>query len=294
MFSELKVQEIFGQSSSVPLNYVERETVDGVFRRSLTNNKLIVLHGNSKQGKSSLLKHSLEKDSYVIVYCNNKWDIGRLNAQILRRAGFEINTSTYKTIDGKTKVLASFKSSKKNIPQEYDVSEQAKQTFQSLELDPYDPNDIIDALKLVGFNKYIILEDFQYLLETTKKDFSIELKMLHETSNLTFIIAGVWEEEKKIEEFNPNLTGRVCSINTNIWSEDELMRVIIRGEKLLNIRMDNRIREEILNWCVNDVFNLQEMCLEVCLRNNITEAQEFLVELTNDIDVFELTTNWNE
>lgn len=294
MFSELKVQEIFGQSRSVPLNYVERETVDEVFRSSLTGNKLIVLHGNSKQGKSSLLKHNLEKDSYVIVYCNNKWDIGRLNAQILRRAGFEINTSTYKTIDGKTKVLASFKSSKKNIPQEYDVSEQAKETFQSLELDPYDPNDIIDALKLVGFNKYIILEDFQYLLETTKKDFSIELKMLHETSNLTFIIAGVWEEEKKIEEFNPNLTGRVCSINTNIWSEDELMRVIIRGEKLLNIRMDNRIREEILNWCVNDVFNLQEMCLEVCLRNNITEAQEFLVELTNDIDVFELTTNWNE
>lgn len=294
MFSELKVQEIFGQSRNVPLNYVERETVDGVFRNSLTSNKQIVLYGHSKQGKSSLLKHNLEQDSYVIVYCNNKWDIGRLNAQILRRAGFELNTSTYKTIDGKTKVLASFKSSKKNIPKEYGVSEKAKETFQSLELDPYDPNDIIDALKLVGFNKYIILEDFQYLLEETKKDFSIELKMFHETSNLTFIIAGVWEEEKKIEEFNPDLIGRVCSISTNVWSEDELMRVILRGEKLLNIRMGNKIRVDILNWCVNDVFNLQEICLEVCLRNNITETQELLVEITNDIDVFELTTNWDE
>lgn len=291
MVSQLKVQDVFGQSRGVPMNYVERESVDDLFREALSSNRQVVLYGNSKQGKSSIRRHNLDSDDYIVIHCNNKWDIGRLNAQILRASGFELNTSTYKTIDGKTKVLAAFKSHTKT---ENSSDPLAKETFHSLELDPYDPNDIINALKLIGFNKYIVLEDFQYLLDETKTDFSIGLKTFHEHSGFTFIIVGTWNEEHKLEEFNKDLSGRIYYINTDSWTQDELHRVIIRGEKLLNISIDNSLKQDILNWSINDVFKLQEICLQVCLKNGITKAQELPIELSNDVDVFELTTNWNE
>lgn len=291
MLTELKVQEVFGQSRSAPLNYVERETVDDIFKTDLPNNKHIVLFGSSKRGKSSLYQHNLEQGSYVVIHCNNKWDIGRLNAQILRRSGFELNTSTYKTIDGKTKVLASYKSYDKSPIQNKDPFERRREKIQSLELDPYDPNDVIDALKLVGFDKYIILEDFHYLLDSTKEDFCVELKTFHETSAITFIIAGTWEEESKLEDFNPDLVGRISSINVNVWARDELRRVIIRGEKLLNISLNDNVKDDILNWSNDNVFRLQEICLELCQKNGINEAQEIRTDVECNIEVMDLKSS---
>lgn len=291
MLTELKVQEVFGQSRSVPLNYVERKEVDEVFLTKLSTNRHIVLCGSSKLGKSSMYKFNLEENSYEVIHCSNNWDIGRLNAQILRHAGFELNTSTYKTIDGKTKVLASYKCSEQTALSSNDSLGKEIEKFQSLELDPYDPNDIIDALKLIGYNKYIVLEDFHYLQEPTKENFCIQLKTFHETSSITFIIAGTWDEENKLEEFNPDLIGRLCSINVSEWERDELMRVIIRGEKLLNINLSEEVKEDILNWSNDSVFKLQEICLELCLRNGIRSAQEITVNVGRDIEVMDLKLN---
>lgn len=288
VLTELKVQEVFGQSRSIPLNYVERKTVDDLFLAKLLTNKHIVLYGSSKLGKSSMYRFNLEQDRYEVIHCSNNWDIGRLNAQILRHTGFELNTSTYKTIDGKTKVLASYKSSEQKVSQPKESLGREMEKFQSIELDPYDPNDIIDALKLTGFNKYIILEDFHYLQESTKENFCIQLKTFHETSSITFIIAGTWNDENKLEEFNPDLLGRLTSINVSKWSRDELLRVIIRGEKLLNISLNDETKAEILNWCNDDVFRLQEICLEFCLRNGIRYAQEITTDLGYNIEVADL------
>lgn len=106
--------------------------------------------------------------------------------------------------------------------------EQQNVTHRQLELDLSDVNDIIGALNEARFHQYIVLEDFHYLKSEVQKDFAIELKAFHESSELCFIIVGVWLDENKLVIYNGDLTGRIVPVNADLWNEDELREVIQR------------------------------------------------------------------
>lgn len=54
-----KTRDVFGITRGLPLNYVTRNDVDGKFIDSLTREKHLIVHGGSKQGKTSLRKYNL-------------------------------------------------------------------------------------------------------------------------------------------------------------------------------------------------------------------------------------------
>ncbi len=114
----------------------------------------------------------------------------------MKRAGFEITQSTKKGVSGKNKILASMKASilgiGSNISAEKEDTTTTEKTSAPLEIDVDDVNDVIAALKSINFNKVIVLEDFHYMPFETQKDFSVALKAFHETSDITFVIVGVW------------------------------------------------------------------------------------------------------
>ncbi|WP_299685210.1 hypothetical protein [uncultured Dokdonia sp.] len=290
MSKKLKVHEVFGQSRKIPLNYIERPKVDEVFRNSLKFNKHLVIYGSSKQGKTSLRKYNLEEEKYISVHCSNIWDIGQLNAQILKRAGFELTVSSSKTIDGKAKVKADFNLfTFLKAGGEIEEGESENTQQKPLELDIYDSNDIISALKSIDFDKYIILEDFHYLKEEVQTDFAFELKAFHENSNYTFIIVGVWLEDNRLTLLNGDLAGRIYAINADSWSSDQLKRVINKGAELLNISFINELTLDIIKWSLGSVFICQEICLQICISNGIDEKQFHLLNITKEIDVYEIT-----
>ena len=286
-----KVSEVFGQSRGIPLNYVQRDNVDLKFQESLRSKKHIVVHGSSKQGKTSLRKISLKNDQYILIHCSNKWDIGKLNAQILKQVGFQLIVSNETTLGGSLKVKASIK-----IPHLFDfgvedgdrVSEAKHQ--KPLDLDIYDVNDIIDSLATLNFNKYIILEDFHYLPDQTQKDFAFQLKAFHEMSELTFIIIGVWLENNKLTLLNGDLLGRVFSLNADTWNRDDLNHVIKTGEELLNVHFTRPLKVKIIDHCLGSVFLLQEICKTILENRGIFEASVKKVNLSiKDSNVFEIT-----
>lgn len=283
-------EEVFGQTRELPLNYVERKDADKLLRESLNLNKHLVIYGSSKQGKTSLRKHNLKEEEYIIIHCSNKWDIGQLNSQILKQAGFQLEVSSSKTLEGKAKISATMKIMNLfDAGTELEGGKSSTKEFKPLELDPYDSNDIIDALESISFNRYIILEDFHYLKEETQKDFAFELKAFHENSKFTFIIIGVWLEQNRLTLLNGDLAGRVYSINADRWTDKKLEEVISSGEKLLNIKFDQKTKEDILKWDIGSVFILQELCQKICFECGITETSSELKEITSPISVFDLT-----
>ena len=77
-----KRDEVFGVQRDLPLNYITRSAVDDVLIGYLTRDKHVVIFGSSKQGKTSLRKHSLNDDDYVVVQCSNKWDLPELQRSL--------------------------------------------------------------------------------------------------------------------------------------------------------------------------------------------------------------------
>lgn len=275
-----KLDDVYGLTRNLPLTYVERKEVDEVFRKSLNRNKHITIFGSSKQGKTCLKKHCLETDKYINIQCNNKMTLTDINTSILKKAGYAIDVSNKKTLSGKSKILASIGVKlgilNSSIACDSESSEEIANETRPLELDPDDVNDIIEALKKVHFDKYVVLDDFHYLKTDVQKDFAIELKAFHENSRLCFIVIGVWLDENKLITYNGDLTGRVISVNADLWSKHSLAEVIHKGEAFLKIKFSDEFVNELVSSCFNNVYYVQEVCHRVCELNNIKESQDKL------------------
>jgi len=271
---KIRTIDVFGLSRIAPINYVERITVDSEFRRALDLQRHIVIHGGSKQGKSSLLRHCLDSNKYISIHCDNTMDRSDINANILKRAGFRIETSNKKSNSGRNKLLVSFNLGVINSGVEIENNQEEEFTSNSLELDIDDVNDVVGALKQINLSKYIVLEDFHYLPYETQRDFCIALKAFHEQSTLIFIIVGVWLDENRLIYYNGDLTGRVVSINADKWCSDELEEVISIGAAHLNISFSTEYTKRLIQNSFQNVFIVQEVCRDVCLHENILETQD--------------------
>lgn len=268
-----ELSEVYGLSRELPANYIERYNVDNKLRENLNRKKHITIFGSSKQGKTCLRKHCISEDDYILVQCSNKWTISDLNANILKRAGFELSESTKVSTSGKAKIIASIKAVIASIGSEVEKNEGTETTYRPLELDVDDANDIISALCSIDFDKYIILEDFHYLKSETQRDFAVELKAFHESSNLCFIIVGVWLDENKLVIYNGDLTGRIVPINADLWTAEDLRAVISTGAELLNISFDETFIGDLLIASSGNVYIVQEACYRVCFQAKIIETQ---------------------
>lgn len=266
--------EVFGVGRDLPLNYVTRHEVDNKFVDSLSRGKHIVIYGSSKQGKTSLRKKCLLDSDYIVVSCQNKWNLSELHSAVLKECGFVVRQSTEKTVSGTNKITAALDAKAKvplllegGVKGEYERESgtDEKNVFVPLELDPTDPNDVIRALAEIGFKKFIVLEDFHYLPDDTQRDFSFSLKTFHEKSKLSFIVVGVWREENRLIGFNGDLTDRVLSVDVDTWGAESLKKVIEEGAHLLNVTFDETFTDELLKRCFDSVHIVQEACRRACL-----------------------------
>lgn len=243
-----RLDVVFGVARELPINYVIRDAVDGTFVSSLARDKHIVVFGSSKQGKTCLRKSNLDDDDYIVVTCSNKWTLPVLHSAILKAAGYTIEQSSTRTADGTFKINAKAEGSlglpllgkaKAGADAGYEHKESTSTTTVTLELDPGDVNDIICALAEIGFEKFIVLEDFHYLSDEPR---------------------GVQRRSDRTSAFGER----------DAWSHAQLSEVIGRGEKLLNIEFEPAFREGLINGCFDSVSIVQTACHQVAERAGIS------------------------
>jgi hypothetical protein len=240
-----------------------------------------------------LRKWNLEATEYILVTCSNTWGLAALHAAILKQAGYVVEQSSTLTVRGSHKITAKvggrmgiglFGASGEAAGEASKESTTASTTIQ-LELDPGDVNDIIHALTGLPDPKwrYVVLEDFHYLPETTQREFAVALKAFHESSPLTFIVVGVWRDKNRLIQHNGDLSGRVISVDADLWSEPELREVVELGEKKLNITFDAGFKEGLLRGCYDSVAVLQESCYLACQISGVTATRDYAVFVDPDL-----------
>jgi hypothetical protein len=292
-----KTADVFGVSrDSNPISYVERDHVDDKLLENLTRDKHVIIFGSSKQGKTCLRRHCLQDDDYILVQCQNTWDINKLSEAILKGAGCEVEVSTSKTIEGKAKLHVTVKGGFKFFGAKTELEgggegergKREERTTEPLDLDASDPNDLVRALKAIDFSKFIVLEDFHYLPQETQEQFAFALKTVHETSRITFIIVAVWREENRLIVYNGDLAGRVISVDADAWPGDSLMEVFKAGEELLNVQFPPAFKANLIVQSLSSVYIVQECCYKACKKHGIHETREKMFEFPDGLDAREL------
>lgn len=273
--------DVFGIARELPANYVARPEVDGKFIDSLTRDKHVVVFGSSKQGKTCLRKYNLTEGDHIVVTCSNRWSLGEIHSAILKAAGYTIEQSSRRTERGTTKIAAKlgvrFGVPGFGVNAEGGADETAElaleTTTTTLELDSSDVNDIIGALEQIdGMPTFIVLEDFHYLTDDTQRDFAVSLKAFHENSRFCFVVVGVWLDENRLIELNGDLAGRVLAVDVDAWSEEGLLAVISEGERLLNLKLDDQLKQDLVHGAFESVAVVQEACYRVCEEAGVVET----------------------
>ena len=287
------IDEVFGTSNKKNLNYIFREGIDDVFQDSIAQKKHIVIHGCSKQGKTTLRKKYLDHKECITIYCKFDHSLVQIYSLILKQVGFEIESLIKSIEEDKEEIKAGFKSVfGLTIGGNLEIKANLEIQKEKLELDINDVNDIITALNSVKFEKYIILEDFHYLSEEVQRKFFYNFKVIDENSSVSFLIIGVWCDENKIYRINGDLSDRVVNINLDNWSDNYLSKIVSNGEKLLNIRFENKLVEQIILNSNKCVFILKTLCYHYCIHNKIkhTGETQILFELGN-ATIYKLISN---
>ncbi len=278
-----RTSDVFGVSRDVPLNYVERKTVDDRFIANLAVDKHVIVYGSSKQGKTCLRKHCLSEHDFILVQCQNGWGLEKLAEAILKEAGYKVEVTTEKTVEQRFKLRAvvsaklralGFGEAGSEVQSSSESAQEVRKTLRPIEVDPEDPNDLVSALSQIEFSKFIVLEDFHYLPQETQEKYAFFLKTIHERSRICFVIVAVWREENRLILFNGDLSGRVISVDADAWKSHELYEVISKGEQLLNVSFPIDFKSKVADVSLGSVYIVQEACRRVCEDNQIINSQD--------------------
>jgi hypothetical protein len=253
--------DVYGVSRNIPFSYTPR-TLDEQFLAALAEDKHIVLYGGNRQGKSTLARKHLDQDSCCVIRCaygQRRYDVYRM---LLRETGASVAVERKRRrargIGAKVSIFSG------------DFKSDSETTERTIDIDIGNINDVLRVVADNGFEKTVIIDDFQYLGVGDQREIAEDLKVIYEKSSIKVIIMGTWEEEDRLVNLNGNLAGRVLSIYAGSWSADGLAEVVRAGEELLNVQFTDEIKGRLVAAAEGSVGLLQELCYRLCASAGIT------------------------
>lgn len=265
------LEQIFGTGSKeIVKSYVVREDVDSKFKRELENsNKHIVIYGGSKQGKSSLIKHFHYKFNNSVTiqmgsHIRTPEDLYR-NLYDLLDVKIESEQRVSNTLSGNVEIAAGLKVPLIGGAETKLDGQSGRETEKIYTSNPniyIDPSLIKKNLVQLGkLPEFIIVENYHFACKNLLEKFAEDLRTWNDLS-LRFIILGVFKNQDELQLRENNLRGRITYISVDHWNDEDLQKVIEKGTKLLKVSLDEKIREQFVQGCINSVGLLQEI---VCL-----------------------------
>ncbi|MEG0733230.1 MAG: hypothetical protein RR470_12590 [Vagococcus sp.] len=279
-----RVEDVFGVNNKIIKTYHERAFVDGKLKQALSSNKHIVIYGQSKQGKTSLLNKCLLEENRLSINCSNDTTVQDIYNDILKSEGVKIETSS--KINGSEEVSVTPKLSANInfgiVKGTGGVSGESKEIngyeaeYTSITYDLSKAKNIAEILIEKSMTKKIIIEDFHYLSEDCQKKFAYDLKIFFE-KGIIFIILGIWKEKDKLIQYNRELTDRLEFISVEPWEEKDFNEIFLLGQKELDISIPVKIKYMITSNSFNNVGIFQELCKYTslnCINRNSKEVTE--------------------
>jgi len=281
--------DVFGVKSTLIKSYIERDSVDERFKAAINDGNEVIVYGSSKQGKTSLILRHLEEDKYIKVECSPQTQPVDIYKSVLRQLNVsyvesETTESGYEhggKVGGGFKIKipffgdtgvsaeASDKKSDKTVKKEVLVE-------YNLEL----AQDVSELLKSVGKKRYIVLENFHYLSTEVQESLAYDLRVFQD-HHIVFIVLGIWREANRLIQFNGDLLDRITEVPVEPWNKGDFHKVIIKGQKLLNVDFSD-VQDRLIDDSFDSVGVVQEICKLCCRNAGVNHTSDETVKITNE------------
>jgi hypothetical protein len=224
-----------------------------------------------------LWRNALKEDQYILVQCRDRPSVDELYIEIFRQLGWSITkeVQTKKTTGtkgagklGGTFNWFGFGKSAAEVSGEISHNREATTVEQPVGKDIQVISNVAVAIK--NAKRKVIVDDFHYVPEATKRVFAKDLKALLDLE-VPFILIGAWDQQHVFTQYNGELRGRFDEINLR-WEDSELLQVLNLGEKALRLAISQEIKNTMVQDASGNVGLLQRMAEKFCMEAQIFET----------------------
>jgi hypothetical protein len=274
----IPLREVFGvHNPPPPRTYVDRAGLDERIKYFLTTGRHLVIFGPSKQGKSALRRKALSDEKAVIIQCRKSPTCQAIYEEILGELGVrqvkESENADSRELSAKIKAgggagIPFVVEGKAETTGAIGTTHEKKEITEPIGRSAGSLAFLADAIKKSG--RRVVIEDFHYIPEDSKKEFAVEIKGLLEYG-VSFILVGAWEEPHVLIAYNGDLAGRVDEINLR-WTDPELFKVLQLGQEALNVTFAPHITRAIVADSSGNIGLLQRIAEKLCMQAGIFKS----------------------
>jgi hypothetical protein len=274
------ISEIFKTIGSPGVTYVKRN--DGEFEFELTNSlsipgTLCLLTGPSKTGKTTLYKKVISefKKIPLTIRCNDEMTIDDVWKNALEDVNFDRITKEAEkgqielSVQAKAGISAGWEWIGKIIGE---ISLGLKGTYSSETvrekiISSPSPKHLIPILKELPY--ILVVEDFHYLKDTTKKSVFQQWKDFTD-NEVSTIIVGTAHHAIDLALSNKDLVGRISHTEVGTWEVNDLNKIIKQGLDELKVSITEPQRQQISSESVGLPLITQGICARLFSDKRIT------------------------
>lgn len=248
---------------------------------------LISIAGPSKSGKTVFIEETLGRTNLIQVTGAGVLRPADIWMRVFDIVGTQIpesltkSASSQRTVGGKGSieggVLVAKGKSEVSLASESGQSEEQSATLVS---------DSLQLLirELADTGLVIFIDDFHYIPQNVQIELSRQIKEAIR-NNVKFVCASVPYRADDVIRGNPDLRGRVFSIDFDYWGSETLKAIAYKGFSALGISYTQPAVDQLAREAAGSPQLMQYLCLNACLELGVRERTEAAVELAYDAEV---------
>ncbi|HVS14231.1 MAG TPA: hypothetical protein VMV46_09920 [Thermoanaerobaculia bacterium] len=150
------------------------------------------------------------------------------------------------------------------------------------------PFDALQVLirELAQTEFVVFIDDFHYISSEVQESLAQQIKEALR-SGVKFITASVPYHSDDVLRSNPDLRGRVTSIDFDYWASDTLRQIATKGFAELNIVADSQVVESLTKEAAGSPQLMQSLCLNGCFELGVRERAESETAFTSGRDLLQ-------
>jgi hypothetical protein len=281
-------EEVFKTNGVPEYTFVKRDNIENKINSSVRlKNKLLLFLGYSKSGKTVYRKTYFAKHNIkpILYRCNKHSTWVDLYKTICTEANIPFKSSVSNGSNSSQTLVGSVKATAKVVESEFssEISEQQTQeqtrTYPLLDIDV---NHICNNLS--DNDLIIILEDYHLVSDDFAQKLSEDLKHFLD-DEILFLLIGIPSSPGRSLKNNPDLGGRIQSINFDYLHEEEIDDLLNKGEEKLNITIKKDVRRKIKEYSYQNAFLVQAIAQKILLMKSINKTSSDKTVISDKADV---------
>lgn len=272
----MKATEVFTPSEQPTHTYVERfsDAPEQQLRNALSiPNMAISLSGPSKTGKTVLVRKVLSDEHLINVSGASLQVVDDLWKGVLdwMDVPASITTTSGSTESANVGVQLGLTATGGTAITTSSTSTPAQSLF----------NKVISEIANSDF--VVFIDDFHYIPSTLQVPVARQIKAIAE-KGVKVCVASVPHHSDDVVRGNPELRGRVSSVDTGYWTQQELKVIATKGFGVLNMDLAPSVVDRLAKEACGSPQLMQILCLNLCFAtsHNNGGVSEARIEITDE------------